>query len=280
LQKTILITVDLEDWFQVENLRSCFPHEKWEKSLLRIEASTRNLLALFKKHHVKATFFALGWIAKHCPEIIKEISENGHEIASHGFNHELCNTLSRAKLSQDIQRGKELLESITNQQIFGYRAPNFSVTEELISILKDHGFIYDSSFNDFSAHERYGSLPGEWTVEKPGLLKGYNGLYEMPVRNLNLWGRTMPWGGGGYFRLIPVRIFNMGVEKILNSDHTYLFYCHPWEFDPDQPRIRSLRRDYRFRHYVNIGSNLSKMDRFLHHFSGCRFMSCHEYITE
>ena len=162
----------------------------------------------------------------------------------------------------------------------GYRAPSFSINEHLIPALVKAGFSYDSSYNDFTIHSRYGALPGSWTQERPGFLINQNGFYEIPVRNLSLLGRKVPWGGGGYFRIIPGWLFNRGVERFLTENHTYLFYCHPWEFDPGQPKVKSLRFDYRFRHYVNISGNLSKLEGFLRHFSGCRFMTCSELISE
>lgn len=278
MQKAILLTVDLEDWFQVENLRGCFPHAGWDDCQLRVEKSTRALLELFKKHDVKATFFVLGWIAKRCPSLIEEIDVQGHEIASHGFGHDLCTALSPDELSKDIQKGKEILEAITGKQVRGYRAPNFSITDSLILALEEIGFFYDSSYNDFSAHSRYGALPGSWAEVAPGLLKNKSGFYEIPVRNLPFFGKKVPWGGGGYFRLIPGWIFNRGVRRFLRENDTYLFYCHPWEFDPGQPKVRSLRFDYRFRHYINIGHNLSKLHVFLNCFSDCRFITCSQFI--
>ena len=279
MDKKILITVDLEDWFQVENLRPCFPHELWDKCQLRVEESTGKLLSLFEKHNIKATFFVLGWLAERLPALIRKIQGAGHEIASHGYGHQLCTELDSTALKDDILRSKKILESIIDAEVKGYRAPNFSINEILVPILREAGFTYDSSYNDFGAHGRYGSLPGNWKEIASGILKDSSGFYEIPVRNINFYGTTIPWGGGGYFRLLPVWLFKKGVEYFLRQEKFYLFYCHPWEFDPGQPRAKGLRFDYSFRHYINLAPNLNKLASFLTAFKGCRFMTCSKLVA-
>lgn len=277
----ILITVDLEDWFQVENLRGSFPHSKWDECDIRLVEPTRRLLGLFKQHDVRATFFVLGWIAERMPELVQEIHQLGHEIASHGFSHQLCYSMDSNSLKQDIIKSKRLLEDVTDIEVYGYRAPNFSVDEGLISLLVELGFGYDASYNDFQAHSRYGSLAGDWVEVCPGLLRDSRGFYEVPVRNLNVLKKKMPWNGGGYFRLLPLWLFKKGVDHFFRKGgQTFVFYCHPWEFDPAQPRIKGLRPDYRFRHYVNIKKNLKKFDGFLLAFSGFRFLTCYDFISQ
>lgn len=278
-QKAILITVDFEDWFHVENLRHHFPHHTWEECPIRVETPTRRLLSLFEEYGVKATFFILGWLAQRIPNLVREIAERGHEIASHGLKHNLCYQLSESELFDDLQQSKDLLENIVKRQIHGYRAPSFSINKHLLKLLPIVGYSYDSSFNDFGAHSRYGSLPGKWTKVKPGLLRNDSDLYELPVRNLNLSGMTLPWAGGGYFRLLPFRLFKLGAKKILRESNSYLFYCHPWEFDPYQPKVKSLRIDYSFRHYININRNFQKLKTFLSTFSNIKFQTCSEFIA-
>ncbi len=274
----ILITVDLEDWFQVENLRQQFPQNLWNTNLIRVQEPTISLLKLFKKYQVKATFFVLGWLAKYIPDLLMEIAKQGHEIASHGFSHELCYNLHDSDLLDDLRQGKSLLEEITGQKVYGYRAPSFSINRNLIVSLKKLGFIYDSSYNDFAAHDRYGSLSGKWTEVAPGILKNEQGLFEIPVKNLKVCGKAIPWGGGGYFRLIPVWLFNIGVSHLIKRNKVHLFYCHPWEFDPGQPRVKGMRFDYRFRHYVNLEKNLNKFEKFLRKFSHFNFLTCKGFL--
>ena len=279
MAKTILITVDLEDWFQVENLRPSFPHELWDKCQIRVEQSTDKLLKLFERHNIKATFFVLGWLAERLPALIRRIQSAGHEIASHGYGHQLCTELDSTALKDDILRSKKILESIIDAEIKGYRAPNFSINESLPSILQETGFIYDSSYNDFAAHGRYGSLPGSWATNNTGILKNKTGFYEIPVRNIKIFGKSIPWAGGGYFRLLPVWLFKKGVEFFLRQEKFYLFYCHPWEFDPDQPRAKGLKFNHSFRHYVNLAPNLNKLNYFLTALKGNRFITCSQLIN-
>ncbi len=276
----ILITVDVEDWFQVENLRSHFPRSIWDSCELRLEGSMDKLLEIFSHHGVKATFFVLGWIARRLPHLVNEIVSQGHEIASHGYGHELCTNLSMDALRKDLYRSKTLLEDISGQQVYGYRAPSFTITQSLVRLLAEQAYHYDSSFNSFSLHGRYGKLDNGWTEEKPGLLKNNRGLYELPVSNFNFLGKVIPWGGGGYFRLFPLSLFNAGVKRILDRCGVFLFYCHPWEFDPEQPRVRGLRPDLGFRHYINIEKNLEKLSSFLTAFSCCSFLNCSSFILE
>lgn len=275
----ILITVDLEDWFQVENLRSHFPHSSWEDCESRLQSPLYALLDLFDSHAVTCTFFVLGWAAERYPGIVRKISGRGHEIASHGYNHQLCSELTTRKLREDLQESKKLLEDIIGKPVAGYRAPSFSITSELVKLLSDTGYAYDSSYNSFSMNNRYGTLEGSWTKITNGILKAENGLYEIPVSNLVISGRTIPWGGGGYFRLYPLFLFCKGVKHILSIQQYYIFYCHPWEFDPDQLRVKGLRPDFRFRHYVGIGENLKKLDAFFTRFSKYTFQTCSEFIA-
>lgn len=276
---TILITVDLEDWFQVENLRSHFPHSTWESCEHRLEGPVHALLALFESHATRCTFFVLGWLAERYPAIIREIHKRGHEIASHGYNHQLCTEISPVKLQDDLQKSRELLEDIIGEAVSGYRAPSFSITAELVNLLAETGYLYDSSYNSFSLNSRYGSLEGSWTENTTGTLQAENGLCEIPITNLSIAGRTIPWGGGGFFRLYPLSLFWRGVRHILARQKYYMFYCHPWEFDPGQPRVKGLRSDFRFRHYVGLSSNLKKLDSFFARFSGCIFQTCSEYLA-
>ncbi len=277
---TILITVDLEDWFQVENLRSLYPLENWHKCQVRVEQSTEQLLELFHRYEVKATFFVLGWLAERLPELVKRIKNMGHEIASHGYNHILCSEQDKGALLEDIKKSKQILEDIISEPVIGYRAPSFSITQALVSGLEEAGFTYDSSYNDFHGNSRYGSLPGCWKTVKPGLLINEQGLYEIPISNIKFFGKIFPWGGGGYFRLIPGPLFQKGVKKITQNVGAYVFYCHPWEFDPEQPKVKGLRPDLYLKHYVNLARSLNKLREFLRVFVTARFLTCSQFLTE
>jgi polysaccharide deacetylase family protein (PEP-CTERM system associated) len=277
--KYIFITVDVEDWFQVENLRPAFPIEKWDSCELRVELNTHALLDLFDRHHVQATFFVLGWIAERFPKLVSEIQKRGHEVASHGFNHELCSGLVCSTLREDLQRSKSLLEDITGRNIFGYRAPSFSMTHDLIETLGELGFRYDSSYNNFSMNKRHGQTNGFFQPSQSDQLVARNGIVELPISNLSIGGQTIPWGGGGYFRLYPPLLFTSGVARILKDKGYYNFYCHPWELDPRQPRSNGIGALSRFRHYLNLHKTLERLDHFLSRFKNCNFISCSQYLN-
>lgn len=277
---SILLTVDVEDWFQVENLRAFSSRAQWPAMPLRVEESVRFLLQLFAEFKVRATFFVLGWIAERSPQLLREILAGGHEIASHGYNHYPCTELSTADLREDLRRSKALLEDVSGQEIFGFRAPNFSITESLVELLAELGFSWDSSYNDFALHDRYGRLPGVWQQLPQGCLLAANGLLELPVSNLHLGRSTIPWAGGAYFRLLPTWLFEAGVMRILRARQHYLFYCHPWEFDPGQPYISSISWGKRFRHYTNLHRSRGRLRHFLTTFQGQRFITCSAMARE
>lgn len=276
--KTILITIDLEDWFQVENLRPVFPISTWDSQELRIKQNTHTLLDLFDRHNIQATFFVLGWLAKRHPSLVRDIQNQGHEIASHGHNHQLCSELSLTELRNDLIESKAILENMTGQQIRGYRAPNFSLSEELITIIAELGFKYDSSYNNFSLNKRYGKPSGLFNPSANGYLTTRNGFVELPLSNLNFAGKAIPWSGGGYFRFWPSPVFHSGIKHILKKTGYYVFYCHPWEIDPEQPRISSIGALSRFRHYLNLDKTLDRLDRLFTAFKDCNFMTCSNYL--
>jgi polysaccharide deacetylase family protein (PEP-CTERM system associated) len=275
----ILLTVDVEDWFQVENLRLHFPPHTWDSCEFRVEDNTHILLDLFDHFHVSATFFVLGWIAERCPGLVKEIKTRGHEVASHGYGHRLCYKLSSSELKKDLYRSKALLEDITGKPVYGYRAPSFSITQELVDLLKELGYRYDSSYNDFSIHSRYGKMDSNRQHFPNERSNGENSFAELPISNLKLCGKSIPWGGGGYFRLLPFWLFKQGVVQILRRQEYYLFYCHPWEFDPDQPRVEGMRLDRRFRHYVNLAETSDRMRCLLSSFRQHKFITCSRFLA-
>jgi len=258
-----LLSFDVEDWFQVENLREAIPRTSWNRYELRVVENTQRLLEILERHNTKATFFVLGWIADKVPKLIKEIHRAGHEIASHGYEHELIYKQPPKVFRADVHRSKSLLEDLTGEAVLGYRAPSFSITETAIDVLIEEGFVYDSSLFPFTLHDRYGKMPLSPEKNSQGIITLRPHFFEILIPTLQFFGMRVPWGGGGYFRVLPYKVFLWGVRKILSNQGNYLFYLHPWEIDPGQPRIQSIRPMYRFRHYVNLGSTEAKLKRLL-----------------
>jgi len=228
----------------------------------------------------KATFFILGWIAERLPHLVKEIYSRGHEVASHGYRHNLCNQESNYELKKDLSNSKKLLEDIIGAPVFGYRAPSFAVNDHIVEAIEGAGYSYDSSFNSFGMHARYGKLDLPQNAANGLAVKLSDTLYEMPISNIKLGGFTLPWGGGGYFRLIPFPLFKIGTKFILGQQNAYLFYFHPWEIDPDQPKVNAASVFYKFRHYVNLSKTHSKLSKFIKDFSHCDFITCSRYLKQ
>jgi polysaccharide deacetylase family protein (PEP-CTERM system associated) len=244
------MSIDVEDWFQVENLKLVVPRATWDGQESRVARNTSRILELLEEHGARATFFVLGWVAERQPELIRRIAAAGHEIASHGYGHDLLYTLTPAEFRADVERGKKLLEDLTGQRVTGYRAPSFSITDWAVGILQELGFEYDSSVFPTVVHDRYGRLTGI-DAGQP-ILELRPGFHEMCISCLPLGKRGLPWGGGGYFRMLPYRAWRAGVQRILASGSPYMFYLHPWEIDPGQPRVHGLSPVSRFRHYLNL----------------------------
>lgn len=252
-QPPAMMSIDVEDWFHVENLSPAIGRETWSERQLRVERNMDRMLELMADApggRVRASCFVLGWVAERCPALIQRIAAAGHEIASHGHAHELVGSLSPASFREDIERSKALLEDLVGAEVRGYRAPSFSITEWAIPVLQEAGFRYDSSVFATVAHDRYGRLPGVRPDEP--IVELAPGFREIPVSCLTVASRGVPWGGGGYFRLMPYPLFRRGIAHILGEGRPYVFYIHPWEIDPGQPRVSGLPASYRFRHYVGL----------------------------
>lgn len=253
------MSIDVEDWFQVQNL--AIDPEQWESHEQRVERNVDHMLELMDNNNVKCTCFILGWIAERHPDTIRRISDAGHEIASHGYNHELIYDLTHDKFREDIRNTKQLLEDLTSKKVVGYRAPCFSITDWAIDILAEEGYTYDSSSFPTMAHDRYGKLTG---IRKGVVVQEIrDGFHEVCVSCLNMLGKSLPWAGGGYFRILPYFLFKAGVKKILKRKQPYVFYIHPWEIDANQPRVKGLGRQYAFRHYVNLHKCSERWARLL-----------------
>jgi polysaccharide deacetylase family protein (PEP-CTERM system associated) len=279
VKKYALLTFDIEEWFQVHNLNKAIPRQDWEKIESSVEKNTSVILEILSKQNVKATFFILGWVAEKFPELIKRINDYGHEIASHGYDHNLVYSQNYDTVQSDISRSKKILEDAISAEVVGYRAPSFSVDDKLIDILRDLSFLYDSSYNAFKLNQRYGSLT---LLEKRNskIIKFENGLFEIPVSSLKLFGATIPMGGGAYFRLLPFTIFSKLVNLKLNKDRLYNFYLHPWEFEPEQPRIKEIRLDYKIRHYYGLHKTAIKFEKLITYLKrkNCEIIPIKEYL--
>jgi len=339
----ILLTIDIEDWFQVENFKEYIPFSSWPSHELRVEKNTYRLLDIldsitpsdtipstnstnsnnssnptnlkplkfaegnsgahftgpnnlypvefFEKeseadstgasnpsNNLSATFFVLGWLAERIPNLVREIRDRGHEVASHGYNHNLCTKESREELQSDLLKSKSLLEDITGKEVHGYRAPSFSVDHDILKIIEDCGYRYDSSFNSFAMHGRYGRVDLSSKKREGIAYKISDTFYEIPISNLVIGKTILPWGGGGYFRLMPYPAFRYGVRSMLKHDGAYMFYMHPWEIDPGQPRVKQASMPYKFRHYTNIKKAKEKLKRLINDLDQCSFVNCTRYI--
>lgn len=255
------MTVDVEDYFQVSAFENVIAQRDWDTLSLRVEDNTNRLLDLFAQHKVKSTFFTLGWVAQRCPGLIKRIVAEGHELASHGLMHKRATTMSRQALYDDIKTSKDILEDISGQPVFGYRAPSFSFNESntwAYEILKELGFIYSSSTYPIE-HDLYG-VP-HWPRFK---FMREEGIIEVPIPTVRKDGVNTGIGGGGYFRLYPYWLSKRRIEKYFREESApYSFYFHPWEIDGEQPRITSASLKSRFRHYVNLSRMEGKLVRLL-----------------
>jgi hypothetical protein len=378
-----LLTIDVEDWFQVENFKQYIPFSSWESYELRVEKNTHRILNLFdsigskktevrmqktvsnnenqasrvqysdngqqstddgQDEKVRGTFFVLGWLAERLPHLVREIHSRGHEVASHGYYHNLCNDQSHEDLKADLCDSKSLLEDIIGNQVYGYRAPSFAINNDILKIIEDCGYLYDSSYNSFAMHGRYGhldlsrngqkgialkststkhqkplpreiftplnsktvqlghdsdsevypvkSLPSEtrslFSNDKSHFTGAYltgaksKILYELPISNLKFAHQVFPWGGGGYFRLIPSKLFKIGIKYIyiLRQENAYLFYFHPWEIDPEQPKVNQAPSFYKFRHYNNLSKTHRKLSKLIEDFAHCNFITCSQYLDK
>jgi len=276
LTPTFLFTVDVEDWFQVENFKPYIAPETWSERELRVEQNVHRILDLLDGF--PSTFFILGWIAEKLPRLVKQIADRGHEVASHGYGHQLCHDMSAEDLQQDLIHSKHLLEDITGSEVVGYRAPSFSINDEVLDILQQCGYRYDSSYNSFEANPRYGHLDlSRYAKNGRGIIISKH-FHELPLSNLTLMNRTLPLSGGGYFRLLPYGIFRQGLRHILTNQGYYLFYLHPWEIDNGQPRVLEADRLSRFRHYCNLETTYKKLQRMLKDHADCHFSTCKDYL--
>ena len=258
---TNAFTCDVEDYFQVSALAPHFPRSGWDAVPCRVEANIDRILELMAQHQAQGTFFTLGWIAERFPQVVRRIAAAGHEVASHGYSHERASAMSREEFRDDIVRAKQLLEDLAGQEVTGYRAPSFSIgTGNLWAhdVIAEAGYRYSSSVYPVK-HDHYG-IPDAprfpWRLE--------NGLMEVPVTTVRRFGRNWLAGGGGFFRLLPYAVSRWQIREVNRADQRpAIFYFHPWEVDPEQPRVREASAKTRFRHYVNLDRTADRLARLL-----------------
>ena len=260
-------TVDVEDYFQVAALASAVSRETWSTREYRVERNTERLLEILGEARVLGTFFVLGWVAERSPGLVRRIASLGHEIACHGFSHELIYRQSRPQFREETARAKGVLEDATGQAVLGYRAASFSVIRETLWALDDLidlGFRYDSSIFAIR-HDRYG-IPG--ASPAPGRVSAPSGrsLIEFPMAPASFFGLKVPVTGGGYFRILPYALTRAGLKRINAAGRPFAFYLHPWEIDAGQPRIR-VGALSRFRHYTNLARCEGRLTRLLGEFT-------------
>lgn len=270
-------TVDVEDYFQVSAFDPYIRRDEWERFPSRVVANTQRLLELLGRHDVRATFYVLGWVANRYPQLVAEIHSQGHELASHGFWHHLIYEQTPDEFRQDIRAGRDALQDVIGQPIKAYRAPSFSITKRslwALEILLEEGFTIDSSIFPVY-HDRYG-IPGAQPqihqIQTPS-----GSIWEFPPSVLS-WGKLNVPVGGGYFRLYPSAVTRFLVRRIQrHNQRPVMFYIHPWELDPGQPRIAAGSWRTRRRHYLNLPATSRKLEALL---AACRFDCVSEVVAQ
>jgi polysaccharide deacetylase family protein (PEP-CTERM system associated) len=276
------LTFDVEEWFQVENFKGAIARHDWKSKKSTVEKNTEKILGILDKHNIKGTFFVLGWIVKENKELIKLIAKNNHEIACHGFAHDIAYHLNQDILYSDISDSKTILEEICSQEVVGYRAPSFSISDDVLEVLKRLNFEYDSSYNPFRLNSRYGQINSPLKKFSNGCYQTEQGIFEIPVSTLSYLDLDIPVGGGAYFRIMPFFIFKRLVKTLLKSKSFYNFYLHPWEFEVDQERIKNVEWHYKFRHYFGLERTEMKFEKLINFLknSECKFLTVKEYVNE
>lgn len=275
------LTIDVEDYFQVNAFANHVRQDQWDSYRLRVDENTRRILDMLDCFSISATFFILGWVAERLPSLTKEIHRRGHEVACHGYGHELVYAIGPERFRSDIRRSKMLLEDQCGERVKGYRAPSYSITGKslwALDILIEEGFSYDSSIFPV-IHDTYGIPDAQRFPHR--LQTGAGSLVEFPLTTLSMqlgWKTVrFPIAGGGYLRLLPVSIIRNGIATINSHEQRpAVLYFHPWEIDPEQPRIKAGMKSC-FRHYLNLHRTEAKLE---HLFGKIQFAPMHEVLAE
>lgn len=259
-ENLIALSFDIEDWFTVRNMRNVINENEWDSQDQRIHIGLDFILDSLKKRNIKATFFVLGWVAERAPELIRKIDREGHEIGTHGYSHTPIDLMTSDEFKSDLLESIRLISNITSKKVKGFRAPSFSITNETLwalEIIKEAGLIYDSSIFS-TVHPDYG------IKNFPRQITKIDQLMEVPMKKGEMFGIKFPFCGGGYFRMLPYGIVKSSMKKTIKNE-SFVMYFHPWEFDPNQPRM-NLPLFKKFRHYVGLNSNRNKFEKMLNDF--------------
>ena len=260
------MTIDVEDYFHVSAFMDIVSQDEWPSFESRVCSNTDTLLGILGEADVKATFFVLGWVAERFPALVSRIHRAGHELASHSYDHGLVYAKTPETFRADLRRARAAIENAAGVRVTGFRAPSYSVVERslwALDVLIDEGYTYDSSIYPIR-HDRYG-IPN-WPRHIQQIVRGGGGLWELPGSTVRYFGTNMPMGGGGYFRLLPYRWTSVGIRHLNEQEgRPAIFYLHPWEIDPEQPRLRAGALS-RFRHYRNLDQTESRLRRLLGEF--------------
>lgn len=258
---TNAMSVDVEDYFQVQALDSVYARSDWEACETRVERNTDRLLDLFADAGIKATFFTLGWIAERHPALVRRIADAGHEVGSHGCNHLRVDSQTPEEFRRDVRRSRDILQDLSGVCVRGYRAATFSVgphTPWAWQVLEEEGYRYSSSVYPVK-RDFYGMPDAPRTPYRPA---GTEAFVEIPISTVRLAGRNWPSGGGGYFRFLPYVLSRAAIARVNQAERApAVFYLHPWEVDPDQPRPQGVPLKSRFRHYVNLDRTQQRLGR-------------------
>ena len=262
------LSVDVEDWFQVSDFEEEVRFCQWDRYESRVVANTRRLLSLFDEHNVRGTFFVLAWNAERFPELVREIDAAGHEVATHGYAHRLIYNQTPQEFRADIQRSLEILEAATGKKVLGYRAPSFSITKQSIwalDTLLELGLRYDSSI--FPLRDKLYGIADNYRFPYVVRRNGTGNLVEFPMSTVRFLRTNLPVAGGAYFRLIPYPYFRWGLRRLNRQGRPGILYLHPWEIDPDQPRVTAKGKRGYSSHYLNLHRTEKKLSRLLGDFS-------------
>ncbi len=261
------LSVDVEDWFQVGAFEGVIDRSNWGGLADRVDRNCSAILEMFAKADVKATFFALGWVAQRHGPLMRRIVEAGHELASHGWDHERVFRMDRAAFAADLERSRKVLEDASGMPVTGYRAPSFSIdsrTPWAYMVLSEQGYAYSSSVAPIT-HDHYGWREAPRFAFKP---LPWSNLIEIPVTTAHFAGRRLAAGGGGFFRVLPYGFSRWAIRQVNTRDRRpAVFYFHPWEIDPDQPRVTGASLRSRVRHYTNLGAMSAKLEQLVSEFA-------------
>lgn len=264
------LSVDVEDWFQVGAFETVIDRSAWDGLTDRVERNCDLILAMFAEADVKATFFTLGWVAQRHPELMRRIAQEGHELASHGWDHQRVFRLDRASFGADLDRSRKTIEDTSGTQVIGYRAPSFSIdgrTPWAYMELAEQGFTYSSSVAPV-AHDHYGWRQAPRFAFRP---LPWSDLVELPVTTATFAGRRLAAGGGGFFRVLPYAFSRWAIRQVNRRDgRPAVFYFHPWEIDPEQPRVPNAAMRSKLRHYTNLDVMGDKLRQLVREFPWCR----------